>query len=208
LLRQYREAAGLSLEELAKQLRVSKAKLQALEQENWSELTDVVFIRSLALSICRFLKVDAAQVLEALPRQASASLKKLDGQGLNAMVQRPRMTPLMPGQNGRALSMLRSKGALKLVAAVLAVVLLYVAYGVVSPWLTNTSLMSASESQTKPQESITPVTSSVPAPTESVQPTPQGVMVITTVQPGVPLPLPEATASSASVGASESVNGR
>jgi cytoskeleton protein RodZ len=229
LLRQYREAAGLNLEDLSKQLRVSKTKLMALEQDNWTELTDVVFVRSLALSVCRYLKVDATAVLEALPRHTPSSLKTYDANGLNSPVERPKFYGAS-GSLGLP-QFLRSKSLAWGAGGVLAAA---VAYGVFS-WLsegassevqtlpTTQSMKTevivspnASENAT-PQAGATatvsnaatptpaasiPATSipvtSIPATSSGIAPsaaattaqTPQGKMVITTVQPGVPLPQP------------------
>lgn len=67
LLRSAREAAGIHISALAASLKVPVKKLEALEQDRFDLLPDVVFARALASSICRTLKVDAAQVLGRLP---------------------------------------------------------------------------------------------------------------------------------------------
>ena len=67
LLRSAREAAGIHLGALAASLKVPVKKLEALEQDRFDLLPDVVFVRALASSICRTLKVDPAQVLGRLP---------------------------------------------------------------------------------------------------------------------------------------------
>lgn len=85
LLRTAREAAGLHIEALAVALKVPVSKLQALESDQHAELLDTVFVRALASSVCRVLKVDAAPVLALLPQSLSPNLDA-DSAGLNAPV--------------------------------------------------------------------------------------------------------------------------
>ncbi|MBS7349411.1 MAG: helix-turn-helix domain-containing protein, partial [Comamonas sp.] len=75
LLRQARESQQLSLESLAQSMKVPPERLRALEAENWSVLPDAVFTRSLALTLCRHLHIDAAPILALLPQAQIASLK-------------------------------------------------------------------------------------------------------------------------------------
>ena len=67
-LRQVRESAGLHIDVLAGALKVPVAKLQALEADDYAAFPDAVFMRALASSMCRALKVDAAPVLALLPQ--------------------------------------------------------------------------------------------------------------------------------------------
>ena len=76
LLRNAREAAGLHIAVLAGILKVPVKKLDALESGRFNELPDAVFVRALASSICRTLKIDASQVLQKLPK--NISLKPTD----------------------------------------------------------------------------------------------------------------------------------
>lgn len=75
LLRQAREAAGLQLADLAVALKVSVKKLEALESDRLDLLPDAVFVRALASSVCRTLKIDAAPVLGLLPQTAVPRLE-------------------------------------------------------------------------------------------------------------------------------------
>jgi len=69
LLRRAREAAGMHVAAVAVSLKVPVRKLEALENDRLpKELGDPVFIRGLASSVCRSLKVDPQPVLERLPR--------------------------------------------------------------------------------------------------------------------------------------------
>lgn len=66
-LREARESAGLHLAALAAALKVSVAKLEALEQDQFHLLPDAAFTRALASSVCRMLKLDPVPLLERLP---------------------------------------------------------------------------------------------------------------------------------------------
>lgn len=83
LLRDAREAAGLHIAALAVALKVPVRKLEALEANQFNDLPDAVFVRALAASVCRTLKIDAAPVLQRLPSTAAPRLTQDDG-GLNA----------------------------------------------------------------------------------------------------------------------------
>ena len=68
LLRHARETAGVHIAVLAGMLKVPVKKLEALEADRFKELPDAVFVRALASSICRTLKIDPANVLQKLPK--------------------------------------------------------------------------------------------------------------------------------------------
>lgn len=74
LLRQAREAAGLHIAALAVSLKVPVKKLEALEADRLDLLPDAVFVRALAASVCRTLKVDASQILALLPQTGKPRL--------------------------------------------------------------------------------------------------------------------------------------
>ena len=74
LIRQAREAAGLHIAALAVALKVPVKKLEALEADRLDLLPDAVFVRALAASVCRTLKIDAGQVLALLPQTGKPSL--------------------------------------------------------------------------------------------------------------------------------------
>ena len=75
-LRQAREAAGIHIAALASALKVPVARLQALEDERFDLLPDPPFIRALAASVCRVLKLDAAPILAGLPQREPLSLAR------------------------------------------------------------------------------------------------------------------------------------
>lgn len=88
LLRQAREAAGIELSPLAMALKVSVKKLEALEADRLDLLPDAVFVRALASSVCRALKIDAAPVLAQLP-QSKVPRLDYDEPGLNTPFHTP-----------------------------------------------------------------------------------------------------------------------
>jgi len=82
LLRQAREAAGLHVAALAVSMKVPVKKLEALEADRLDLLPDAVFVRALASSVCRALKMDPAPVLQRLPQ---TTIPRLDAEerGIN-----------------------------------------------------------------------------------------------------------------------------
>ncbi|MFC6282909.1 MULTISPECIES: helix-turn-helix domain-containing protein [Polaromonas] len=88
LLRQAREAAGLHIAALAVSLKVPVKKLEALESDRFDLLPDAVFVRALASSVCRTLKIDAAPILQRLPQTGRPRLTH-PGTGINAPFRAP-----------------------------------------------------------------------------------------------------------------------
>lgn len=88
LLRRAREAAGLHVAALAVSLKVPVRKLEALEDDRYELLTDTVFVRALASSVCRTLKIDAQPVLERLPQTVVPRLVR-DSDGINKTFRAP-----------------------------------------------------------------------------------------------------------------------
>ena len=81
-LRQAREAAGLHIAALAVMLKVPVKKLEALESGRFDLLADAVFVRALAASVCRTLKIDPTPILAQLPATSSPKLQ-YRGTGIN-----------------------------------------------------------------------------------------------------------------------------
>ena len=88
LLRRAREAAGLHVAALAVSLKVPVRKLEALEEDRYDLLTDAVFVRALASSVCRTLKIDPQPVLERLPQTTAPRLAQYS-EGINAPFRAP-----------------------------------------------------------------------------------------------------------------------
>lgn len=82
ILRSARESKGVEIAALATVLKVPVAKLEALEADNYVFLSDTVFIRALAASVCRSLKLETDSVLALLPKSPGLKLMP-DYQGLN-----------------------------------------------------------------------------------------------------------------------------
>ena len=85
MLRQAREAARIQLHTMAATLKVPQRKLEALEADDYEAFPDHVFMRALAMGMCRTLHIDAEPVLALLPQRALKSLAKT-GPGINETV--------------------------------------------------------------------------------------------------------------------------
>ena len=85
MLRQAREAARIQLHTMAATLKVPQRKLEALEADDYEAFPDHVFMRALAMGMCRTLHIDAEPVLALLPQRALKSLAKT-GPGINEAV--------------------------------------------------------------------------------------------------------------------------
>ncbi len=92
LLRAAREAAGLHVAALAVSLKVPVRKLEALEADQLEGLTDAVFVRALASSVCRALKVDPAPILAKLPQTVTPRLDRAQST-INAPFRAPGDSP-------------------------------------------------------------------------------------------------------------------
>ena len=88
MLRAARESSGLHIAALAVSLKVPVKKLEALEADRLDLLPDAVFVRALAASVCRTLKIESAPVLEKLPGAAAPRLIH-DEAGINAPFRSP-----------------------------------------------------------------------------------------------------------------------
>lgn len=88
MLREAREAAGLHIAALAVSMKVPVKKLEALEADQLDLLPDAVFVRALASSVCRSLKIDPQPVLQRLPSTAIPRLNA-DKVGINTPFRSP-----------------------------------------------------------------------------------------------------------------------
>lgn len=94
ILRSYRESAGIHIVALASALKVTRAKLEALESDRYEELPDVVFARALAMSCCRYLGQDPESVLARMPSHDAQPAPGLRQHQLgNGMTPRPSFGP-------------------------------------------------------------------------------------------------------------------
>ena len=78
LLRRAREAEGLHIAALAVVLKVPVKKIEALEADRLHELPDIVFVRALASSVCRALKIAPGPILALLPLGSQPKLKAVE----------------------------------------------------------------------------------------------------------------------------------
>lgn len=119
LLRAAREREGLHIAALAVSMKVPVKKLEALEADRLDLLPDAVFVRALAGSVCRALKIDSAPVLQLLPASSPPRLNS-DDRGIN--------TPFdVPGQasNGSLKNLLLTPPALMVAGLMAAAVGIY-----------------------------------------------------------------------------------
>lgn len=196
MLRQAREDAGLHIATLALALKVSVKKLEALEADRLDLLPDAVFVRAMASSVCRVLKIDPAPVLEQLPQTAVPRLALDQEFGLN--------TPfLAPGDDTHSsiwsqLSRPVVLVALTLLVGALVLILFPSMEGVDKPAVTASEVVlpsSDAEPETPPMQAMAPAPAAEPAPARQQPPS--------TATPAKPAPvvaaavLPPAGASSA-----------
>lgn len=118
LIRAAREREGMHLAMLAANIKVSPAKLEALEQNRIADLPNPTFARALAQSVCRSLKIDPRPVLALLPQVETPPLESALGR-LNAPFQEhPTRTDNAPAWSTRPLFV--AGGVLLLLAVVVA----------------------------------------------------------------------------------------
>lgn len=98
-LRQARERAGLHIAAVAATLKVPVQRLEALEAGRYEALPDATFVRALALSVCRVLKIDAAPILAALPAGQAPQLGPAHG-SIDAPMPRESASPDFGGSEG------------------------------------------------------------------------------------------------------------
>ena len=67
-----REAAGLSLEQVAQQLKLSPRQVRALEEENFAQLPGRTFARGFVRNYARLLNLDGEDLLSLLPGAGQA----------------------------------------------------------------------------------------------------------------------------------------
>jgi cytoskeleton protein RodZ len=77
LLRQAREARGMSLEEVAASLKMSPRQVEAFEAEDYSRLAGATFIRGFIRNYAKLLRIDAQQVLAALEAKTTLPTAEL-----------------------------------------------------------------------------------------------------------------------------------
>lgn len=141
ILRAAREAQGLSLDHLAATLKVTPAKLAALEEGRLDQLPDASFARALAQTVCRVLKIDAAPVMAGLPAARVAPLAS-DKPALNQPFKETRLAPrLFEGEGEGGWSrLLRPQWLAPILLLVAAAVIYLLPDSFEWPWWQGTAL--------------------------------------------------------------------
>ena len=117
-LRQAREGAGLSVEDVVARARIPRSVIEALEAGNFGVFDSPTYARSFLSQYSEFLKVDAELWLEALEPVAFATVD----------VVKPSWQPLRPHKDLRTSSVDPSRGWISgLVGLALSCVVIYVA---------------------------------------------------------------------------------
>lgn len=158
-LRHAREAAGLHVAALAVSLKVPVAKLEALEADRYDLLPDAVFVRALASSVCRTLKIDPQPVLVRLPRSAAPRLAQ-SRDGINAPFR-------VPGEGPRAGW---SEHLTRPVTLVVGALLLGALALMLLPAISD--LLDALRGEPEPRSAPAPSVSTAPADAKPAQPGP------------------------------------
>nr|WP_315847527.1 RodZ domain-containing protein [uncultured Rhodoferax sp.] len=192
LLRAARETAGLHVAALAVSMKVPVKKLEALEADRFDLLPDAVFVRALASSVCRNLKIDPAPILSRLPHQHVPRLGASEG-GINA--------PFHAAGENRSLSI---PAALK--QPVVLVVLLLLVAALVVVFLPEWQTEAPPEEVAAPSESVLIVPSAqnaapeVPAPSVvAAEPVAPAVLAAASASPAPLAPAPVAIAAAVAV---------
>lgn len=76
LLAQAREAAGLSVQDVALQLRLAPRQVTAIERDDFASLPGRTFVRGFVRNYARLLKLDVDAILAALPGDGAAALDR------------------------------------------------------------------------------------------------------------------------------------
>jgi len=82
MIREARKAQGVHIGALAAAIKVSQQKLELLEADRFDELPDATFVRALAQTVCRSLKIDPQPVLAQLPLAGGHRLDHIS-EGIN-----------------------------------------------------------------------------------------------------------------------------
>lgn len=154
MLRAAREKQGLHIAALAAAIKVTPRKLDALENDRHEELPDATFVRALAQTVCRTLKIDAKPVLDLLPPAPSVALEPGHGGLGTPFRERPgRIDPGLSPANVRPLVW---------AAAVLVLLALAVAFVPGSWWTRMTQSVLPADGDTAPVVLTAPVPVVVP----------------------------------------------
>lgn len=183
ILRRAREAAGLHVAALAVSLKVPVRKVEALEADRYDLLTDAVFVRALAASVCRTLKIDVQPVLDRLPQTAAPRLLRVSD-GIN--------TPFRAPSDGAApnwLDQLSKPVFLAVFALLLGALVL-----ILLP-----TAQTGDQAAAPPAGEVTTVTTPAPQPPPIAQADPSPAPMVVTAAVAVPAPAPVSVPVAAAV---------
>lgn len=97
-MRHARETAGLSIDDVARQLKLAPRQVQALEAGDYAQLPGRTFVRGFLRNYARLLGLDGDALLATLPEGASASLDRPTlGPTARVMGELPADTPARAG---------------------------------------------------------------------------------------------------------------
>lgn len=77
LLRELREAKGVSLDDIARSTRIGRGHFEALESDSWKELPPPVFVKGFIRAYCQFLETSPEEALR-LYREATGETARPD----------------------------------------------------------------------------------------------------------------------------------
>jgi flagellar biosynthesis protein FlhG len=69
LLRKVRESQGIEVEEICARTKITKTHIEAIEEERFSELPAIVYVRGFVIELAKFLRLDPVQVQKTYLRR-------------------------------------------------------------------------------------------------------------------------------------------
>lgn len=151
-----REARGLTLSDVAEQIRIRSVYLAAIEEENWPAIGAPVYVRGFLRTYARFLGLDAEEAVGAFNQQAAGALAEAAAEPESAPERQSEPRHLLP---------------FIWIASVVAVLLIaYVAFNAFSPRPVTDVALSVPMTTPSPFESPTPLPDSSASPAASVSP--------------------------------------
>jgi cytoskeleton protein RodZ len=142
--------SGITIEQLSGILKVAPKKIQALEENRWTDLGDSVFIRALASSVAKHLKIDHISLLNKLP--AAAHTPKFDEE-------------LLAGPSSKGISFEETSKKKYLYLIFLFLILALAMFFIPDRYLSKEkwSQVTSSTPNNAPENTIKPSTETVPA---------------------------------------------
>lgn len=149
-LRAAREAAGLSVQDVAQSLKYSPRQIELIEVDNYAALPGNTVVRGFVRSYARLLKVDASGLLQMLEQRlpkAEADVRPPDNMGVANQ----------PG-DGQKMPVLRAAAIVLILTALLLVLWHFLGPAPAKPAVATASGGTPAAAVTSPQESAAPTT--------------------------------------------------